>query len=106
MIRVIFSYARSTGDRVRGGRRHGWRLGAQARCLGHQRLIRLLLHGLGNEVKRFCSPTATETDGGRLMTVRWPGQTMVMVRATSGASPMIETLPTIAVGLGEALPSD
>jgi hypothetical protein len=49
---------------------------------------------------------ATETDGGRLMTVRQPGRTLVTVRVTSRASPATKTLPTTAVGLGEALPGD
>jgi hypothetical protein len=47
-----------------------------------------------------------ETDGGGLTTVRQPGRTLVMVRATSGASSAMETLPTTVVGLGEALPGD
>jgi hypothetical protein len=53
--------------------------------------------------------TYSNGDGrGRLMTVRRPGRTlvMVMVRATFGASLVMETLPTTTVGLGEALPGD
>jgi hypothetical protein len=51
--------------------------------------------------------TYSNGDGqGRLMTVRWPGRTLVMVRATFRASLVMETLPTTTVGLGEALPGD
>jgi hypothetical protein len=83
----IFSYAWPTEDRVRGGRCRGWRLGAQAHHLGHQRLIRLLLRGLGNEVIWFCSPTATKIDGGKLTTVRQLGRTLATVSMSSSGAP-------------------
>jgi hypothetical protein len=47
-----------------------------------------------------------ETDGARLTIVRQPGRTLVMVRATSRASSVMETLTMVAMGLGEALPGD
>jgi hypothetical protein len=58
-----FFSIRSAGNRARGWRCHGRRLGAQACHLEHQKLTRLLLRGLGNEMERFCSPTAMKMDG-------------------------------------------
>jgi hypothetical protein len=79
-----FSSIRPAENRAQEWRCHGQRLGAQAHRLEHQKLTRLFLRGLGNEVKRFFSPTAMEMDGGKLTMVRRPGRTLATVPATSG----------------------
>jgi hypothetical protein len=98
-----FFSIRPAGNRAQGWRCHGWRLGAQAHRLEHQKLSHLFLRGLGNEVERFCSPTTMEMDGGKLTMVAQLGQLLATVWATSGASPAAMTAPAGAMDLGEPL---
>jgi hypothetical protein len=96
-------FIRPAGNRAQGWRCHGQRLGAQTCRLGHQKLTCFFLCGLGNEVERFCSPTTTEMDGGKLMTAERLGQLLAMAWATFDASPAAMMAPAGAVDLGEAL---
>jgi hypothetical protein len=64
MVRMTSSLFGRQEAEPRGWRCHGRRLGAQACRLEHQKLTHLFLRRLGNEVERFCSPTAMKMDGG------------------------------------------
>jgi hypothetical protein len=61
------------------------------------------LHDLYDKGKLFYSPASVNTEGGELATVARLDQLLVMVWATSGASPAAMTAPVGVVDIGEAL---
>jgi hypothetical protein len=78
---------------------------AQAHYLGYQSLIRLFLHALGNEVKLFCSPSATETVDGEWEMVAQFGRCLVIVKAVFGVALAPGTASTATVMIGGPPPS-
>jgi hypothetical protein len=96
-----FSSIRPTGNRAWGWRCHDRRLGAQAHRLEDQKLTRLLLHDLGNEVKWVFSPTTMEMDGGKLTMARRFGQLLATVWVASCGAPAPGMTSAVAVVAGD-----
>jgi hypothetical protein len=96
----FFFYDRPARNRGRGNPPWPTPRGAQARCLGHQNLICFFLHDLGNEVKPFCSPSATATVHERLATTTWFGRWLVMVKVFSGEAPVPGMAPAVMLMMG------
>jgi hypothetical protein len=73
---------------------------SQARYCGHQILIQLFLHILGNKVKPFCSPSVMKMVDGERMTAAQFGRCLETVKAVS------DKAPAEAVTMGGPPPSN
>jgi hypothetical protein len=100
-----FSFTRPTRNRDERRGPHGQRQGALAHYLGHQNLMRLFLRGLGNEVKPFCSPSATETVDGEQTTAARFRRRFAMMKATFCEAPASRMAPAATVATGGPPPS-
>jgi hypothetical protein len=60
-----------------------------------------LLRNLDVERNSFCSLTVVETDGGKLATQRRLRRSSMMVGASSGGAPALESAPATAERLGQ-----
>jgi hypothetical protein len=60
-----------------------------------------LLRDLDVERNSFCSLTVAETDGGKLAMQRRLGRSSMMMGASSGGAPALESSPVVAKRLGQ-----